>query len=306
MEERNIIKLLDRYYIPYVTEGNNVSENFLGINCPYCNDPSEHLGISKTTGIFSCWRCNTRGNLYTLFVTLVNISKEEYEATVEKGISFAKSPLEQIQEMIAPEQTKEEILTHSTIALPECSYPITKDMEIRLLTKYLKRRQISLDTCIKHRCFICKAGKYMHRLIIPIFYNKIIVSYQGADLTGRADVKYRTAPGNVNNYIYNYDNIKDTMVITEGILDAWRVGNLGTASFGTSISKNQRTLIIEKKLKNLIFAWDNDAYWKAREQADYFIPFIDNVYLIHFPKSHDPDSFGKEFGQKALDKLLYD
>ena len=131
------------------------------------------------------------------------------------------------------------------------------------------------------------------------------MSYQAVDLTQRSKLRYKTAPGNINDYLYNYDKATgERLIIVEGILDAWRVGGEALATFGTHLTTKQMRLIIQKKPKEVIFAWDNDAYFKAREEADKLRGHVPEVIIAAFPQEYDPDSFGKEFGHAALIDLL--
>jgi DNA primase len=141
----------------------------------------------------------------------------------------------------------------------------------------------------------------MHRLIIPVYLNGEFVSFQGADLTGKADLKYKAGTDNIKSLLYNYDGIEDVMVVTEGVLDAWRVGDNAVCSFGTSITDDQKQLIINKNLKHLVFMWDSDAYWYAKKEAEYFRPFVDIVDVIKLPPDADPD----EMEHEELNKILY-
>ncbi|MHA1590935.1 MAG: hypothetical protein ACTSUP_00360, partial [Candidatus Heimdallarchaeaceae archaeon] len=203
--------------------------------------------------------------------------------------------LSQIKDMIKPEEIVESSQTNVVkINMPEYAEPITWNTKSLLLNSYLDRRNIELSVLIHHKCSICEVGHYMHRMIIPIYYGGVLVSYQAADLTGRAKVKYDTAPGNINNYLYNYDKIDKRMILVEGILDAWRMETNVCAIFGSSLSKKQQGLILDKNLKELIFCWDGDTFWKARRVSNYFRSFIEKVIVVKLPEEEDPDSLGRD------------
>jgi len=94
------------------------------------------------------------------------------------------------------------------------------------------------------------------------------------------------------------------MIVTEGILDAWRVGKDAVCSFGTHITDTQRDLILSKKPKVLIFCWDGDAWVKGRKEANFFRPFIDKVYSVIMPKDEDPDSFGTDNIHRLIEESI--
>jgi len=51
-------RLLKERRIPYIESGPNVKRGELAIRCPFCGsaDPSMHMGLSRETGWYSCWR----------------------------------------------------------------------------------------------------------------------------------------------------------------------------------------------------------------------------------------------------------
>jgi DNA primase len=146
-------------------------------------------------------------------------------------------------------------------------------------------------------------------MVIPVIFGGKVVSFQAADLTGKADLKYKTATSNINNYLYGYDEIQDNgrIIVTEGVLDAWRVGNDAVCTFGTHLTDLQRNLIIGKKPRELIFAYDGDYYWREFGHGSipgWFVPFVDTIRVVEFPVNHDPDSYGKEHGCEELRRLI--
>jgi len=54
------LALLDRLEVQYITEGPNCKRGWVNVRCPFCDDPSEHLGMNLETGAFNCWRCGKK------------------------------------------------------------------------------------------------------------------------------------------------------------------------------------------------------------------------------------------------------
>jgi hypothetical protein len=292
MEKQILIDYLNKYDVGYWIEGKNVSKDSINIKCPFCDDHSNHLGIFYNDDKYSCWKCRTKGTISYLFSRLFGLTKNECDELIKSNtVSFKESAVSIIENMIKSTQSID-ISIPTEVGLPEYFEVINKTIKCDLLQSYLKRRKLSIDTLIEHDCGICRVGDYMNRLIIPVVFKGRIVSFQAADMTGKAKVKYKTANNEINQYLYNYDNVYNEMIITEGILDCWAVKDGAVASFGTHITDRQKELILNKNLKRLIFCWDGDAYWKAREEAEYFKPFIDNVITVCLPKYEDPHSLG--------------
>jgi DNA primase len=303
MERREIINILEHYEITFWTEGKNVSENTVNVQCPFCDDHSNHCGIFHPSGVYHCWRCTAKGPLVKLLSEITGLSQDQIEVfTSQRETSFKGDTQEIIRDIInGKEEVKKPTEKHK-VKLPKHARRITKSTKSRLLDAFLERRNFSISQCIKYCCYICEAGEYMHRIIIPVFFNNELVSFQGVDMTGWANLKYRTAPGNINEYLYEYDTIKrdDILIVTEGVFDCWRVGDDSIASFGTSLTKTQKQLIIDKSPQILVFAWDADAWWKARKQAEEFKPHIRRIKALTLPfiasynlEGHDPDSLGR-------------
>lgn len=301
LTKQRICEILRSIDVPYFTEGKNVSPDSVNIKCPFCpDDPSDHLGIFEGSGIFSCWRCRKKGPLGYLLHVLTGLPREKCDEMIDDGsVSFDRDPEDQVRQIVDGEVESNARKRNGPVGLPECYEKITSDIRSPLLRAYMKRRDIPMETLMKHHCGICRSGRYMNRLIIPVIFNGSVVSFQAADMTGVADLKYDSAPNDINEYLYNYDNIVygGRMILVEGVLDMWRVEDDCVASFGTHLTDKQKFLILNRHPSELIFLWDEDAYDKISKfnsEAGFFEPFIDEVRIIRLPKDEDPDSIGKE------------
>jgi len=300
---QKILTFYKQYEIPFWTHGKNVSDGAINVKCPYCNDHSNHMGVFIEDMVFSCWRCNRKGPFHILFSTLTGLPVKTCQELVEETEQDFKEPVSaQIKAKFEVHPVSEYMFEAKEIDWPELCEDL--DFEYPLLRAYMKRRNISKQTLLHENCKMCKYGRYSQRLIIPVFFNKKLVSYQAADMTGKAELKYDTAKGNINNFLLGYDNIDDIMILSEGALDKWRIGDAAVFTFGTSLTDIQKNLILSKPLKYLVFAWDSDAFWKARKQAEYFRPFIENVCIIKLPDGEDPDSLGHNNIWKLIEERI--
>ena len=104
-----------------------------------------------------------------------------------------------------------------------------------------------------------------NRIVIPITMNGIYVGWQARYIGAapKSVPKYYTAPGmRKSSILYNFDVAKQQkyVVITEGVMDAWRVGKPGVCLFGKYISKAQVALLAENlRQKPIIVMLDSDA-----------------------------------------------
>ena len=307
--ERVIIDVLSEAEIEFWTRGKNVSAETVNINCPLCAidgplgpDPSNHCGIFKETLKFSCWRCGRKGTLAFL-LAIITHTKIAYceQLIMDMGVTLEDDPVAQVQRMIRGdvEATVEE--RNEFQGLPRQFELVEFDTDFPLIDDYLEWRDLYIEDLVERGCGICRTGNCMNRLVIPVVQDGEVVAYQAADMTGNAQIKYKTSDTDMD-YLYGLDDIQKggMMILTEGILDAWRVKERAVCVFGASLTDGQQTRIIDSGIQQLVFAWDGDAYWKARESADYFRPFIPEVYVIELPMGEDPDSLGHDEAWKLI------
>lgn len=314
MNKKQIANILEKIGTPYVLgPAKNIAPDAVGIKCPYCpDDPSQHLGIFEGPANFSCWRCRTAGPFIRLLRKLTGESDDYCKALIgEADTNFQKESEDIVRDLIdsadEPKTQKNRVYSHNDF--PAAYEPINNNINFPILDSYMNRRGVVRQTLIDNCCGICRYGKYMNRMIIPVFFNNNIVSFQAADLTGWAELKYDTAPGDINQYLYNYDDIIDSgrIIITEGVLDCWRVGKDAVCTFGTHVTDKQFNLILDKRPSELVFLWDKDAWektWPSSSVVGEFMPFIDKIKVVLLPDGEDPDSFGLKFGQNAIFELI--
>jgi hypothetical protein len=226
----------------------------------------------------------------------MDVSEAEVEVAEEKSLLGFE----------VEEKDDEEIERESSSPLPKYFEKIDKGMEFPLLHRYLKRRNLSLDFVIEKGCGVCRVGEYMNRMVIPVLYKGQQVSFIAADMTGTAYHKYMNPGTTINQYLYGYDNLgSDIVIVAEGILDAWRIGDEATAIFGAYLTDRQKTLILEKEPEFLVFCLDGDAYWHARKESSFFEPYIDKVEVIRMSFDKDPDKLGHEEIWHLIEKELF-
>ena len=312
LNKKDITNVLEKIGTPYVNgPAKNIAPDAVGIRCPYCpDDPSNHCGIFEGPANFSCWRCRESGPFIKLLRKLTGESEEYCKSLVgESDTNFQRDSENIVKDLLNDEKTETKKPKRQFDGLPSNTELIDESTNFPLLDSYLKKRGLIRKTIIDHCCGICRYGKHMNRLIIPVIYNCKVVSYQAADMTGWADLKYDTAPGGINQYLYNYDNIKQfgRIIIVEGVLDAWRAGDDAVATFGTHVTERQFHLILDKHPSELVFLWDQDAWLKTYPSGSIvgeFMPFIDTIKVVLLPENEDPDSFGLRFGQQAIFDLI--
>lgn len=288
-----ITELLTDFEIPFTTQGKNVSEGRVNIECPFCPDPSMHLGIlQKQPSVCACWRCG-RKNIRDILKELLpteNTTKLFYSL-------LSKQENEQQESFI----TKEKPLNKTIEMLPEAK-PLTSRHK-----GYLIERGLHPENIINHWGILGTTyeGDYKFRIIIPIYHDNKLVSFQGRDITNRQEPKYKTCFNTyIKQYLYGLDFVvSDKIVIVEGVTDVWKIGKgKAVATFGIEFTQAQIKLIIEKDIKDVTIFYDSEP--QAQTQALKLKGILEALditcYNVVPPKGKDPASMDKE----EIDKLL--
>jgi hypothetical protein len=278
------------------------------INCIYsdCPNPFKHLYFNTEKGIGFCHRCNRPTNIKNLIAYHKGVSFKEAELIINgTGQKKAEMLFSKIKKLSKDGLLKREEKEEDTfIQLPEGFIPFSSGDYI---FPYLEKRKISYDISCNYGMGFCKEGRWRDRLIVPIFMESVLrgfvarsiydppadLSKTGKKIWSRMNryIKVLNPKGfNSSRLIFNYDNIDEEMIITEGIFDALRCGKRGVALFGKHMSNFQEELIRRKKPRRVYIMLDNDAYEDAKGLAKRLAESCLNVYLVNLPFG-DPGSF---------------
>lgn len=290
----DIISILQEHEIPFWTEGVNVSPGWVNVQCPFCNDHSNHLGIHPKKEYCHCWKC---GHHFfdDMLMKLLNINHHEAKSIMEEHNGYAYYY-----------QNKEKQKTSNTnLSLPKGT---TELKEIH--KKYLIKRNYDPDELVK--LWDIKGtytiGDYAYRIIIPIKYENVLVSYQGRDFTNKSSLRYKACKTedeimHHKDLLYGIDHIKNRKaIIVEGVFDAWRLGYGAAATFGTSVT-NAQILFMKKHLDYIFILFDpsdNQAQRKAKTIAEIVSGIGIKAALVELP-----DFKGKDPGDLKSDDAEY-
>jgi len=258
--------------IPYATSGENISPGWIGLDCPYCGDTKNHMGINLRNKLYSCWRCGNKGNPFTLVRLLEetddsrivhNILKQFISAVVEFPDIEYPTDLNLPSEFTSLwdwYQTVEEYNKNQwTLAYNELTAPLHA-------YEYLKLRGYPPEDLFRQHKLMWSGilGKWAFRLIIPVFMNGRMVNFAGRAVCGQ-EPTYKNcpnarAPMPINDTLYGYDDFDENEHITlvEGVFDKWRLGNRAMATFGLVLTNAQAALLFAKKPKKITFLYDAD------------------------------------------------
>lgn len=287
-QDIDIISVLDELGISYNTEGKNISRNWIGVNCPFCDDPSNHLGINLDNKACSCFRCGKHK-----FLEYIKYASGLQWKEVYKLLSDCSS--KPFFERKTPFLKQDAIHTKSNIDLPK----ELKELEIPH-RRYLLNRGFNPTEIIDnfHVLGAPAFGYFAYRVVMPVYENKKLVNITGRDITEKADLRYLSLPNEeavipIKDCVYNIDAPGDKKIIVEGPTDTWRFGNYGLGMFSIVYTKEQIRKIQELNLKKAVVCFDQAADIQAEKLAwelDSFIPEVDIIYL----NKEDPGSLTRK------------
>lgn len=287
----NIIEYLDSRNIPYSTSGKNVSQGWIGIQCPFCGDKSNHLGINLSSKATSCFICG-KHSIFDLIKELDNCSFGQAKNTIGK---FGGGYVEPYQD--TPNRPTKVILPGKPLLLPlHRQFLINRNFDPDHILQTYQVRSVGL------------VGRYKHRLIIPIFDNRRITGFTARDVTGKAAVKYisienEKAIVSVKDSLYNLNRCtSDTVIVVEGATDVWRIGKNSCATFGIGTSKPQLFQLSKFKRIFILFDAEEEAQKRADKLAVALAP-LSRVHVLYLEQGDPADMKPDDVNQ--LRKLVF-
>lgn len=252
----DVIRFLQDHRIDY-SPG---SGRYTNTRCVFCTDSGMHMGWSNEGRVF-CWKCGGHTLLSAVrrVLSLGRVAAEEVIVSYD-SIHLHRNILNRKEEVRA-----------STITLP--GEPMNKYHR-----KYLSRRGFNPEYLEqKYRLLGTGPGAvwnkmdYALRVIIPIIAVGRIVSFQGRDITGRSDMRYKGCPKEQSviyykDLLYGEDDCRGESVgVVEGVVDQWRMGDGFVCTFGTSLTELQVKRL--SRFRRIVFVFDPEPEAQARARS---------------------------------------
>jgi DNA primase len=277
LRDFDIVKYLDSRNIWHKDHGDNVSNGWTSINCLFCIDHSNHLGINLTSKVYTCYKCAEEGNCFKLIQEIDGV-------TFRNAIGIAK---EFGNGVFIPRERH----FQTKLKLPD---NILKELTPRH-KEFLINRRYDPDYVIPKYKLLATGpvGNFKHRIIIPVHMNERMLSFIGRDVTGQATIPYKNSPESLcikdpKNSLYNMDSVlQSKAVVVEGIFDAWRIGDGAVATFGTKYTHEQLRLF--KNLKRVFVLYDADAKTLSHKLAADLSSIVKEVKVLELDEG-DPDN----------------
>lgn len=183
--------------------------------------------------------------------------------------------------------------------------------------RYLLERGLDYKTIEKAKLLYTAFGPLSGRVIFPIYptlnvdtifenTKPKILYYVARAVHKTITPKYKNAVGGKGNLVYPVGDFRaETIVVVEGVFDAFAVNKVGFAAaalLGKRLNTGQ-CIRLYNMAKRAILLLDEDAYHSSltvQYKLKYYMP----TKRITLPKGLDPDRFLREKGLKKLKRLL--
>ena len=257
-------------------------------HCPFCNHHKKKLQVNCETQKWHCWVCNQGGHKIGILLRKINAPKQIISEVLKilgdyKGVKHEKD-----------EKTKYDV------SLPQCYQPLWKpsnDPLYKNAISYLKRRGIGGIDILRYSIGFCSSNGYSNRIIVPSYDADGKLNYFLArDMFPNSKLKYKNPPMSKDTVCFEmFINWNEPIILCEGAFDAIAIRNNAIPLLGKFPSKTLVMRLVEKKVKKVYVALDEDAKQDAIKLSKFLMDYGIETYLLDM-KGKDPSELGfKEF-----------
>lgn len=301
-------------------EHRNAGRDELSICCPMCDDKRFRLYIctdpkqeTKSGNIFPCY-CHNEQLAYSLadiYSVIENVHILEAKRIIDgTADDVPYCVFDELLDLLLDkkEEKKEIVKVEQKIFLPKTYVPlynIDRNKWETIVPSYVKNRNVTYEMCSRYQLgFTQETGNmWANRLIIPIYLDGTLITYQGRSMFQTKEQKYvfkkiQDESIKIGDCLYNIDNIdldNKSLILVEGVFDVWAVVKAGynncVASFGKHLTEKALNRII-RDFNKIYILWDRDAKVEVQNLVDRLRCYID-VYVVDL-NGKDPDESSSE------------
>lgn len=273
----DLVEIFSAIDLRFWTSGKNCSPGWVNIQCPYCDDHSNHLGVSIETGSYHCWKCDAVGPLPSLIYDITDMEKGAISQLIRGYRSEGGGG------------RKKEGKKVTQIELPACFQKLPELHREYLLSRGFSPKEIVKKYGVRATHHV---GRWGYRLIVPVIFNGELVNFTAMDVSGQG-TKYIHCPNeqaviDMKSVLYNFDTVRDKAIICEGVTDVWRMGDGAVATFGTQFTEAQLRLITERVSEAWVL-YDSDAHKKGERLGYQLSGIINRVEQIRLDEGDPAD-----------------
>ena len=253
-------------------------------HCPFCHHHKKKLQVNLETQKWHCWVCNKGGHKIGILLRKINASKQ-----------IISEVLELLNEYVSTSKQKEEV-TEYQVSLPNFYKPLWKKSEDPLYKNalsYLQKRGIGVREILRYSIGYCDGGEYRDRIIVPSYDFEGKLNYFIArDMFPNSKFKYKNPPMSKDTVAFElFINWNEPIVLCEGVFDAISIRRNAIPLLGKFPSKTLVKRLVEKKVKTVYVALDEDAKKDAVKLSKFLMDYGIKTYLLDM-KDKDPSELG--------------
>jgi hypothetical protein len=290
--------------------------------CRLCGDSKKNkfkkrFNMDWNNGVpgWNCFNCAEHGNFYELYSRLKGMSyedakKELYKYDKEKVKRYIKERTNRPVTKVKKKRDEDNFnwIRENVYGIEDHVEGVLSKVYKKALTDFYESRKIPLE----YKVYICHKGKYKNRIIIPIFDEDNNIIYFQARRIPKSGItpKYDNPVAPKELCILNrhrFDKEKD-IIVHEGLIDAFMVGNQGTSCLGKEISQELISELIKLTDKKVIIALDNDS--EAYKSLARFMkknPMARKVNYFLYPKEfRDYDDINNIVRRSSVELNVYE
>jgi hypothetical protein len=261
--------LLDKYHIPYTTEGRYARTGWVNFQCCFCDggtDPEKpYCGYNQASNYIYCWRCGWHPLDKTIMV-LTNVDHKT-----------AKDVLGKLEVDRDSFQTVER---RGKVVLPEAG-PLKKAHR-----QYLRGRGFDPNEIVSKWGVqgIGRSSRLSWRLLIPIHYRGEVVSWTTRKLGDRGSRYISASPEeeaiNHKDLLYGADHCGHSTIVFEGPTGCWRFGYGTCATLGVQVRPAQVLRLSNFVIRAICFDPEPAAQKRAMQLVDQLSAFAGETHNI--------------------------
>ncbi len=325
--------------IPLVARG----KNFFGV-CPFHDDSSPSMCVSREKQIYTCFSCHATGNVYTFLmnyehidfkealhylgekvgVDVSNISIRKKSTKFDKFYDAYNFSLKYFQNNLSSKVGKD---ARSYLSSRNITDAVIKEFEIGLsldssddLTKLLLNKNYDLKTLNSIGLSSDNRDIYNDRIMFPLYdISGKPVGFSGRIYRDNGQNKYlntkETEIFKKGQLLYHYHiareecRLKKSVIVMEGFMDVIRASTVGikntVAIMGTALT-NEQVNLLKRLSNNIILCLDGDdpGVRATISIGDHLLDKGIEVKVAVLPNPDDPDSFILKNGKERFGNLI--
>lgn len=247
-------ELLQHFSVPFrrAGESHHVTKDWLGANCPLCQDDGFHLGLNDRPPAATCWRCGTV-RFGTILEELTGRPWAELRVMLDGASAFPDA-----------------VVKRGKLVLPNGVGPL-----LPAHCRYLEGRNYNPDETAEVWGVggIGLAARYAWRLFLPVTQGGKVVSWTTRGTTDRPP-RYLSAPPEMESVslrrtLYGENLVNGhSVIVVEGPTDCWRIGPGAIATYGSGWSRSQVLRIGKYARRTVCFDNESEAQGRAKRLVE--------------------------------------